>query len=414
VKQILKWSAIVGAGLVALVILALLLIPMFVDVAKFKPLVEAQVSKATGRPFAVGNDVKLSLFPWAGLTFSDLRLGNPPEFAEKDFVAVKSLDVQFKLVPLIFRDIQVRRFILNEPRIVLLKNDQGRVNWEIGPPKAAAQPGTAAPGRLELPFKDLAVGEFAVTRGSAVWIDQTRKVRQQATEIELRLKDVTLDQPVKIFFTGRLENRLLSLTGTVGPLGKQIGQDPIGLNISLAALEELKMKVTGQVENPLANPQVDLAIDVTEFSPRRLLAALNQPLPITTADTKALSRMAFSGRVKADQNNLAISDGKLKLDDSVSRLTLNIVNFKHPDLTVDLALDQIDADRYLPPPNSPVKNEIRPAAKPKAEGAKTASSPASNPVRWPLASVDGRLQAGKMIINQKKIELARTEIGPVI
>ena len=419
-KQILKWSAIIGAGLIVLVILALLLIPMFVDVTKFKPLVEAQVSKATGRPFAVGDDVKLSLFPWAGLTFSDLRLGNPPDFAEKDFVAVKSLDVQFKLVPLIFRDIQVRRFILNEPRIVLLKNDQGRVNWEIGPPKAATQSGSAAPGRtggFELPFKDLAVGEFAVTRGSAVWIDQTRKLRQQATEIELRLKDVTLDQPVKIFFTGRLDNRLLSLTGTVGPLGKQIGQNPIGLNISLAALEELKMKVTGQVENPLDSPKADLAIDVAEFSPRRLLAALNQPFPIITADPKALSRLAFSGRLKADQNRLAISDGKLKLDDSKSSLTLNIVNFKHPDLTFDLALDQIDADRYMPPPTRAVKNEVRPAVKAKADGAKTVSSPTPNPVSWPLAAVDGRLQAGKVMINQKKIEDIRMTLngksGPI-
>jgi len=46
----------------------------------------------------VGGDVSLSLFPGAGVSFSDLRLGNPPAFAEKDFLTVKSFDVQLKLL----------------------------------------------------------------------------------------------------------------------------------------------------------------------------------------------------------------------------------------------------------------------------------------------------------------------------
>jgi hypothetical protein len=84
VKPILKWTAIVGAALILIKILAMLLIPRFVDVARFKPLIEERVSKTVGRPFSVGDDVRLALFPWAALTLTDLRMGNSAEFSEKE------------------------------------------------------------------------------------------------------------------------------------------------------------------------------------------------------------------------------------------------------------------------------------------------------------------------------------------
>lgn len=129
-KSFLKWGAIIIGCLAVVIIAAMLLIPMFVDVQKYKPVLESKVTEATGRPFSVGNDLRLSLFPWAGVSFSDLRLGNPAGFAEKDFVAVKSFEVRIKLLPLLSKDIQIKRFVLNEPRIILLKNKKGRANWE--------------------------------------------------------------------------------------------------------------------------------------------------------------------------------------------------------------------------------------------------------------------------------------------
>lgn len=135
VKQILKWTAIISAGLIAIIMVALLVAPRFVDVAKFKPLIEDRVSKAVGRPFSVGDNLRLSLFPWAALVLADLRMGNPEEFAEKEFLFIKSLEVRVKLWPLIFRDIQVQRFILSEPHIVFVKNTKGRGNWEMPPKK---------------------------------------------------------------------------------------------------------------------------------------------------------------------------------------------------------------------------------------------------------------------------------------
>ncbi len=216
--KILKWVAIIGGALIVIVIVALLLIPSFVDVARFKPLIEDRVSKATGRPFSVGADLRLALFPRAALKLTDLRMGNPAEFSEKEFLSIKSLEVGVRLWPMLFKDIQVQRFILNEPQIVLVKKKNGRGNWEISPKSADPSSGPAPVdkrGGFELPVEAFEVGDFAVNKGALVWIDHTTGQRIQATDFNLRVKDITLDQPLKIALSGRLDGRSFALQGAI-------------------------------------------------------------------------------------------------------------------------------------------------------------------------------------------------------
>ena len=61
-KKTIKWLLIVVGALVALVIVALVVIPMFVDVQEYKPEIEKKVSEMTGRTFTINGDLKLSLF----------------------------------------------------------------------------------------------------------------------------------------------------------------------------------------------------------------------------------------------------------------------------------------------------------------------------------------------------------------
>ncbi|MGD9260011.1 MAG: AsmA family protein, partial [Desulfobacterales bacterium] len=91
-KGAIKWGLIIVGCMIVVVIAALLIVPMFIDIQKYKPMIEEKVAQATGRSFSVGDDLNLSLFPWAGLSLSDLQLGNPSGFAEKNFVMVKSFE----------------------------------------------------------------------------------------------------------------------------------------------------------------------------------------------------------------------------------------------------------------------------------------------------------------------------------
>ena len=403
-KSFLKWGAIIIGCFAVVIIAAMLLIPMFVDVQKYKPMLENKVAEATGRPFSVGDDLSLSLFPWAGVSFSDLRLGNPAGFAEKDFVTVKSFEVRVKLLPLISKDIQIKRFVVNEPRIILLKDEKGRANWEQ--PK---QPSEDAPtgkvdktptqdtGRFELPISALTVGNLAVNNGSAIWDDRPGGTRKEISQINLALKDVSLERPVRLTFSALVDQKPISIEGSVGPLGQSLQAGSIPLDLSLKALEQLVMRLKGSLDNPLTNPGVNMDIEIAEFSPRKLVAALGQEFPIETSDPEALNRIALKTHVKADAGKVSLSNGTMGLDQSKMKFSAKASDFSRPNLKFDLDLDQIDLDRYLPPPSD------QPAAE--KSSAKTKSStkkPDYTPLRRMI--LNGTAKIGNLTVSKARVQ----------
>ncbi|MBI5895091.1 MAG: AsmA family protein [Desulfobacterales bacterium] len=110
-----KWILIVLAILVVIVITAVVVAPMVINLEKYKPRIEAEAAKALGRPVTLGGKIEPSVFPWVGVALSDIRLGNPPGFSEKDFVSVGLFEVRVKLLPLLSGDYQIRRFVVVEP-----------------------------------------------------------------------------------------------------------------------------------------------------------------------------------------------------------------------------------------------------------------------------------------------------------
>ena len=399
-NKAIKWGLIICVSLVVIVIAGLLIAPAFIDIQDYKPELEKFISEKTGRPFAVGDDLSLSFFPWAGVSLSNLQLGNTAEFAEKDFVTVKSFEVRVKLLPLISKDVQIKRFILNEPHIVLVKNKDGRVNWsqpDMAKGKSAAEkpieksPSTTA--ETGLPFKDLTVGDFSIKNGSLDWIDHTAGVRKKITALNMSLRDVSFERPVKISFSARLDNQPLSLEGTIGPIGKDFKQATIPLDLDLKALTELALKLNGSLKNPGSNPGFDLAVDIKAFSPRKLLAALGRDFPVVTADPKALDQVALKARLKGNQTKVSISNGILNLDESKLNFTIEASEFSKPNLAFEINLDRINLDRYLPP-----GSDKPPAAEKPAEKKPTDYTPLRKLI------LDGRIKIGQLVVSKAKIE----------
>ncbi|MDX1708313.1 MAG: AsmA family protein [Desulfobacterales bacterium] len=395
-NKAIKWGLIICVGLVVVIIATLLIAPAFIDIKDYKPEIEKLVAEKTGRAFSMGDDLSLSLFPWAGVSFSEAKLGNMAGFAEKEFVSVKSFEVRVKLLPLLSKDIQVKRFILNEPFITLVKSKDGRVNW--AQPKGTKDKTTTEkkkepePSSAGLPIKDLTVGEFLLNNGSIIWIDHSTQSRKEITAVNLNLKDVSLDRPIKLSFAAQLDKQPISMEGALGPVGKDFKQATIPVDLDINALKELVVQLKGSVMNPGSTPGFDLAVEMKPFSPRKLVAALDKPFPVATSDPKALERVALKANLKGDANRVAVSDGVLNLDESTLNFSLKASDFSRPNLAFDMNLDQINLDRYLPP-----KSE-QPAPAEKTTAKKAADY---EPLRRLI--LDGRLKIGQLVASKAKI-----------
>jgi AsmA protein len=405
-SKLIKWGSIVVGGLIVLVILVIVITPMFVDIQKYKPVIESKVSEATGRPFTLGGDLDLSLFPWVGVSLSDIHLGNPEGFEEKDLLSVKSFEVRVKLLPLLSKNIQVKRFVMDSPRIILEKRKDGKANWEgIGktsepskPPKEAAKPKEAEP-QEGLPIEALAINEFAITDGLITYTDHTNGTSRKISDLTLRLQEVSLENPIKLALSAKLDDKPISLEGNVGPVGKDPGKGTIPLDLVLKALSELDISVKGKIVDATSRQQFDMALEVSPFSPRKLFTALGQEFPVTTTDPKALNRVALKVNLAGSPKNVTISNGALDLDESRLTFSLKAKDFSRPDVAFDLNLDKIDLDRYMPPPGEEKgKGGEKKAESPKKSAKKTDYKPLRKMI------LDGAVRVGKLKAKDVRVQ----------
>jgi AsmA protein len=401
----IKWIVGIVVVLIVLVIALLLIVPHFIDIQKYKPEIEKQAAQATGRPVTIGGNLRLSLFPWAVIGFSDLHLGSPPGYKEKDFLSVKSFDVEVKLLPLISRDVQVKRFVVDGLRLNLEKNKEGRGNWEgIGktpgkappaPPKETTRsPEEKAEGAF--PFKALEVGEFAVRNASFLYLDDGTGEKREISGLTLTLQDVSLERPVHLMLTALLDNQPLSVEGSVGPVGKDFGNAKIPLDVTLKAFKEVNLNLKGNVT--ALTKQFDLAIQMNPFSPRQVFSAMGKPFPVSTSDPAALTKVALKAMLKGSPDRVSLSQGALDLDDSKLNFSLNAKEFSKPDVAFDLALDKINVDRYLPPSS--------PKGEAKEEKGKAAPAGSKKTDYAPLRKMilDGTVKVGMLTAMGAKVE----------
>ncbi len=394
-QKAIKWFLSIFAAAAVLIVLAVIIAPMVIDLGKYKPQIENQITKATGRPFKLGGKLEPSVFPWVGVALSDLHLGNPSGYKAQDFVAIDAFEVRAKLLPMILGKFEIRRFVIKGPRIVLERQKNGRGNWEglgnTSPSTGAKakQPlGPKSESELALPIKDLVVGEFAITDGRIEIIDHQAGTRKEVKEINLTLTDVSLDKPIGLDFKAIADNMPLALNGRLGPVGPNPGQSPLAVDLTAKLLDALKITLQGKIDNPAGAPRINMTLQIAPFSLRKVLADIGQSLPFEPADEKVLNTIALAFKLDGTSEAISISDGTFTLDDSKMVFSAKAKEFAKPNLKLDAKLDQIDLDRYLPPPSEKNQEEAekQPQSKPDA---KTDYSPLRKLV------LDARFKAGQ-------------------
>ncbi len=211
---------------VALVLIALLVAPFFISVNDYKPEIKKAVLDATGRNLDIGN-IKLSLFPWVGVTLTNVALENAKGFAQRNMLEVKSVDVKVALMPLFDQQIEVKRFELNSPKVWLTQHDDGSNNWsdlskreDSTKPTPQAQTSTSKTNTKEksaaLPIA-FEAKLLQLTHGQVIWSDET-KGKVAIDDIQLSVTDLQLKQPVGIDLSAKIGANPIQITAKVGPV----------------------------------------------------------------------------------------------------------------------------------------------------------------------------------------------------
>lgn len=361
-NKILKYLVIGLAAISVIVVGVIVAVPLLIDVNKYKPEIEKLVAQQTGYQLNLAGDVQLSLVPVTELAFEDLTLQSPQGFEQKEFIKIKRFRAGLNPLSVLKGNVEVTTFNVESPEIILERNKQGRWNWqELAGDKDVSAPvkeskkenntfakATKGVDTSSLPIKSLAVGDFKVFGGRILVDDKQGEMSRELSDFTLQLTDVSLDKPVIVDSSWTLDGQPFAIKGTVGPVGSKPGVDPLAFALNVSALNLSNAVVAGRVNNLTTDPAYDLTIDLPTFDPRKFVQGLGEEFPVQTQDPTAFTALAVKLKAKGTANSLSSSNMTVRLDDTTMNVTGSATNFSQPDLTMNLKIDQLNADRYLP------------------------------------------------------------------
>jgi len=378
---------------IVVLVAAAVVVALTVDPNDYKDVIAQEVHEATGRTLRLEGDIELSFFPWLGLELGAATLSDAPGFGDQAFASIQDAQLRVAVLPLFKGEVRVDTLRLTGMEVNVVRDRNGRTNWEdlLGPEKEKGQPAAPEKGAGRTPL--LAVGGIRVEDAAVHWQDRQTGTDLLIKPIDLSTGEIRFGKPFELDLQLTARNKAPEVAATLTVeamltldpqtqryraqdlqlhLKAQGAELPRGemsatlrsnvdadlnagtLSLQPISLQTLSLSLTGEarVTQLTDGPRVKLSLHSDEFSPRELLSALGQPVP-RTADEAVLTQAMFKVTVDADQNHAQLTDLLARLDDSTLTGELSVQSFQAPRIRFKADLDQIDVDRYLPPPSEP-------------------------------------------------------------
>ena len=435
-KKPLRLGLKIFAALILLLLIVAISLPFIIDPNQYKGEIIARVKKETGRELAIPGDIKLSVFPWLGVQLGEVTLGNAAGFGEQPMARIKAMDVRVKLLPLLHKEVQIAHVTLDGLAVGLQRNAKGQANWDdLLPKEAPAKPKVkeAKPGGVMLAA--LAVDGLSLTNSRLDWSDAQANQYYTLSDIDMSFGAVAFEKafPLKasLTFSSRqpeangklalaaditvasnlqqyslknlkLDTQLNSaaLAKPLPPVTAQLASLLVDLNSETVRSNNLRvsaynLNLQGDVaaQKILSAPSYQGQLSIVPFSLRETLSQVGIALP-AMADAKALQHAELLTSFQGTTNQLKLDKLQLKLDDTTLTGNAELPSLGKPVVRYSLTLDQLDADRYLPPPT-----EAQPA-KPTPSGSSAAAAATQLPLELLRAlDVQGRLKVDQLKIS---------------
>jgi AsmA protein len=385
-NKILKVVAIVVGVLVVIVVAVLVAVGYLINPNDYKGQITAAVAKATGRTLTLDGDLALSTFPSVRIQVGSATLSNAQGFGPAPMAKIGGAELRVSLWPLLLGKVEIGEARLSGLELNLARDARGRNNWQDlggggGAPAGNAPAASSGGGGKDL---NLAVDSLEINDARVTWNDASTGSKWELTGFGLNAKNFGVgkkfplgmrfalagaDVAVKVdssmdatLALASDEYRLDKLVTKISGSGKGWpgGQGDATLKIdSLAAnlgketldldglsLSVLGITTTGSLKGTklMSNLALAGAVDIQQFDPHDVLGVLK--VEVKTADSKVLRSASAKANFSYTSAQMGLRDMQLKLDDSTLKGSVGLEGKK---LVYDLAVDDINVDRYLPP-----------------------------------------------------------------
>lgn len=204
--RLFKVIGVILGAFVLLAVIALIALVVLINPNKYKPFISKQIYLKTGKQVIFKGAIGWSLFPSLGFQINDIVLTNPPGFGDQaTFVEVHRAQIEVKVMPLLHKRVETKDIILDGLTLNLIRNNQGKNNWEStpqAPAKPSVQPidvADVSPSDDEDSSKlDFMIPSIALKNTVVSWLNLQKSQSIQISHLSLSLQDIQPGIPMSI------------------------------------------------------------------------------------------------------------------------------------------------------------------------------------------------------------------------
>ena len=274
-KRLFKTISILGVLLIAVIVAAIAVLSSL-DFNDYKGLIAEEAKKATGRDLKISGDLKLNVSLTPSLYVDGVTFANAPWGSRPDMVTLKRLEAEVALLPLLSREVDVKRVVLIGLDLLAETDKQGRGNWQFGaagekPTEPAASSSSSA-GMLPV-VRNIHIEDLRVTYRDGRTGEETRL---SLPVLDLGAEGV--DTPLRIALKGDVNGEDFSAAGTIASIRQLTTGGELPLDLKAKALGA-EATLRGAIADPKAMTGLAVTLAVKGPSVAASLATAAKLVP---------------------------------------------------------------------------------------------------------------------------------------
>ena len=230
VKSARIWITLAVAG--ALLLVGLLVIQHLVDVDTYRGRIEAALSNSLGRTVRLGH-LSFSIFS-GSLIAATPSIDDDPAFSKQPFLAAEDIRIGVETGAfLLHRELHVRSIAIDQPKITLLRAENGTWNYSTLGGQGKSHSATA---ETDNPIPNLTVNRFDIKGGTlTVGTLPSRGQPHVYTDLNVSALNFSLANTFLFTVSGKLPSGgTLEISGNAGPISPgDASLSPIAAHVSL-------------------------------------------------------------------------------------------------------------------------------------------------------------------------------------
>ncbi|MFC3032455.1 AsmA family protein [Pseudoalteromonas fenneropenaei] len=335
----------IAAGIGIIIVAGVVVIPSLIPTSTIVAKVSDEVTATTGRTLQINGDVTLSVLPSLKIELNDVHLSNMSSGSQANMVSMQQLALHVPWLSVFSGQVELDKFVIRDPEILLEKDKQGRANWQLLANPTPAENKAASNAPVKLPEGlDVSLGEVAIYGGKLTYLDASSGAKQELSNLDLTIQLPSLYQALQVKGEVTYRGERVSLESTVTTPAKAIeGQDfSIAQTVSSPFVN---LEFSGDIaqQGAAINGKLNLKGDS--------LKALTQWQGITLeGQDEAFNAFAINGVMAFKGDVFNLTEFSAQLDKLAINGSSTITLSKVPHIKAQFDLGDLNLNPYLPEP----------------------------------------------------------------